>query len=235
MNDIAFTRDAPRWRPIPDLADYGKTVAAMEAHVTTMALAETQEEIWLVEHTPVITAGTSAVQADVLEPERFPIVATGRGGKHTYHGPGQRVVYPMLDLGRRGRDVRRYVHALESWSIEALRLLGVSAFTSPIGTGIWIETDAGLAKIGAIGVRVRRWICYHGLSINVSTDLSHFKAIVPCGIEASAVARLKDIVPDIEMPELDSALLTTLPNMLHSLAGMNGAPMMPLETGSDCS
>ncbi len=199
-------RPAPVWRHESGPVPYPESLARMEAHVEAMAAGAAGEEIWLVEHPPVITAGTSAKPEDLVEPDRFPVLQAGRGGRYTYHGPGQRVVYPMLDLGRRGRDVRRHVEKLERWVILALGDLGIKAFTSDIGTGIWVEGADGLAKIGAIGVRVRRWISFHGLSINVSTDLGHFGAIIPCGISGHGVARIIDINPDATMADLDMAL-----------------------------
>jgi lipoyl(octanoyl) transferase len=218
---------------IARLSLYAETLRAMEAHVDAMACGSVGEAIWLVEHPSTITAGTSAVPQDLLDPTRFPVVATGRGGRHTYHGPGQRVVYPMLDLGVRGRDLRRYVGALETWVIETLGGFGVAAFTCDLGTGIWVETGNGPAKIGAIGVRVRRWISFHGLAINVSTDLTHFDAIVPCGISGNRVARLADLVPDVTFQALDTALLNRLPTLLHSLPGLHHAPIKTLEAGCD--
>ena len=209
----------PEWRVQPGLTPYAEALAEMEAHVAAMAEGRAGERIWLVEHAPVVTAGTSARHADLLDPGRFPVVAAGRGGQFTYHGPGQRVVYPMLNLGARGHDVRRYVHALEQWVVDALAELGVTARTDAAGVGVWTETPAGLAKIGAIGVRVRRWISFHGVSINVSTDLSHYGAIVPCGISALGVTRLADILPHAGMAALDSALQQGVPAFLGRISG----------------
>lgn len=201
----------------PGPTPYEAALATMEAHVAAMAAGEAGERIWLVEHPPVVTAGTSSRVDDLLEPERFPVVPAGRGGRFTYHGPGQRVVYPMLDLGARGHDVRRYVSALEQWVVDALADLGVSARTDEAGVGVWTQTPAGLAKIAAIGVRVRRWISFHGVAINVSTDLSHYGAIVPCGISSLGVTRLADLVPGVTMGDLDSALLRGAPSFLDRL------------------
>jgi lipoyl(octanoyl) transferase len=226
-DDGADGSDLPEWRVTPGLSDYMASVREMEAHVAAMLDGTAQERIWLVEHPPVITAGTSSDEADLKEPGRFPLIETGRGGKLTYHGPGQRVVYPMLDLGQRGRDVRAYVASLEQWAIAALADFGVKAFPHEAGTGIWVQQGSGLAKIGAIGVRVRRWVSFHGLSLNVSTDLSHFSAIVPCGIAAHGVTRLQDLAPGISMADLDDALLRHLPAMLGRLK-----PMHSLVTGS---
>ncbi len=219
----------PEWRVSPGLVAYDHALAEMEAHVDRLARGETEERIWLVEHPPVITAGTSATPAELVDAFRFPVFETGRGGRFTYHGPGQRVVYSMLKLADRGRDVRRYVEGLESWAIAALADFGIRAFPHQAGTGIWIETDDGIAKIGAIGVRVRRWISFHGLAINVATDLSHYETIIPCGISTHGVARLADVVPGVTMADLDAALLRHLPSMLTSLTDCRRSAMKTLE------
>lgn len=238
MNVGSPSLPTPTWRVLPGLSDYAETLVAMEAHVDSMARGTASEEIWLVEHPPVITAGTSTSANDLLHPDRFPVVPTGRGGQFTYHGPGQRVVYPMLDLAKRGRDVRRYVAALEAWAIAALEDMGVSAGISTVGTGIWVSdaVRAGrLAKIGAIGVRVRRWISFHGLALNVSTDLSHFEAIVPCGVVGHGVARLIDLNTECDMAALDRALFNRLPIFLHCLSGKAPLDIKTLEAAGDCS
>jgi lipoyl(octanoyl) transferase len=228
----------PAWRAFPGLSDYAETLVAMESHVNLMANGKAGEEIWLVEHPPVLTAGTSANKASLLQPDRFPIFEAGRGGQFTYHGPGQRVIYPMLDLSRRGRDVRRYVAALEAWAIAALADLGVCAGASTIGTGIWVpRRGAGreLDKIGAIGVRVRRWISFHGMALNVTTDLSHFDAIIPCGIVGHGVTRLADHVDGAEMEAMDRALFNRLSMLLHSLSATSAPCIKTLEAAGDCS
>ena len=224
----------PDWRISPEPVPYAAAIAEMEAHVERLSRGEGSERVWLVEHPPVITAGTSAADDELVDRGRFPVVEAGRGGRFTYHGPGQRVVYPMLNLGGRGRDVRRYVESLEGWAVAALEDLGVRAFLHDAGTGIWVETDAGIAKIGAIGVRVRRWISFHGLAINVTTDLSHYDSIIPCGISTHGVARLADLVPGISMADLDSALLRYFPSMLTSLTGCRTGSIKTLEGGRDC-
>ena len=224
----------PLWRPFPGLSDYAGTVAAMEAHVERMAAGAAAEEIWLVEHPPLLTAGTSADPAELLAPGRFPVHPVGRGGRFTYHGPGQRVVYPMLDLGRRGRDVRRYVAALEAWAVAALSDCGIEAGISEAGTGIWVETAEGLRKIGAIGVRVRRWISFHGLALNVTTDLGHYDAIVPCGIAAFGVTRAADLAPNVTMARVDAALRLNLPVLMHSLSAPEPPRIKTLEAHPDC-
>lgn len=228
----------PAWRVKPGLSDYRETLAAMEAHVDNMSRGLAGEEIWLVEHPPVITAGTSTSAADLLQPDRFPVFETGRGGQFTYHGPGQRVIYPMLDLSARGRDVRRYVAALESWAIAALADLGVAAGTSSAGTGIWVRDPVRperQLKIGAIGVRVRRWVTFHGMALNVSTDLSHYDAIVPCGITLHGVTRLADWNGAAGLSALDCALHNNLPILLHSLSDAESPPTKTLEDARDCS
>jgi lipoyl(octanoyl) transferase len=225
----------PAWKVHEGLSPYAETVVAMEQQVERIALGEAAEEIWLVEHPPTLTAGTSAQAAELLQPERFPVVHSGRGGRFTYHGPGQRVIYPLLDLRLRGRDVRRYVDALEHWAVEALARLGIAAGTSPLGTGIWITRDGRPAKVGAIGVRVRRWISYHGMAINLTTDLGHYDAIVPCGIVGHGVTRVVDHKPTASMACLDAALLATLPQMLHRLSKAGAPDVKTLETARDCS
>ncbi len=224
----------PDWRVEPGLLPYPRALAQMEARVDAIAAGNAPECIWLVEHPPVITAGTRGDPADVRHPGRFPVVTTGRGGQLTYHGPGQRVVYAMLDLGVRGRDVRRLVRGLEGWAIAALSRLGIEAFTSPAGTGIWVLRDGQEAKIGAIGIRVRRWVSFHGLAINVSTDLEHFEAIVPCGIADRGVARVRDFRPDCTLADLDLALRQGLPAFLGSLPSPGAGGTMLLEGAGEC-
>jgi lipoyl(octanoyl) transferase len=201
----------PEWRISSGLTGYADAADAMAAQVERIAAGEGREQLWLLEHPPVITAGTSAQAADLLLPDRFPVIASGRGGQFTYHGPGQRIVYVMIDLSRRGHDVRALVSALEDWAIAALGQLGVEAFTSDAGTGIWVQAGDGIGKIGAIGLRVRRWVSFHGLALNVTTDLSAYQAIIPCGIAAHPVVRLADLLPTITMAGLDAALRETVP------------------------
>jgi lipoyl(octanoyl) transferase len=237
MSNGSATLPDPVWRVLPGQSDYRETLQAMEAHVDRLARGEASEEIWLVEHPPVLTAGTSTNRRDLLQPDRFPVFEAGRGGQFTYHGPGQRVIYPMLNLSLRGRDVRRYVCALEAWAIAALGDLGVSAGISPVGTGIWVidGRDArALKKVGAIGVRVRRWISFHGMALNVSVDLSHYDAIVPCGISQHGVARLADLRDGADMAMLDTALLNRLPVLLHGLSAETPPFIKTLEAVGDC-
>ena len=207
----------PEWRVEPGLTDYGSALEAMEARVEAIRLGEASELIWLVEHPPVYTAGTSAVATDLVDPGRFPVFKTGRGGRYTYHGPGQRVGYVMLDLNRRGRDVRCFVDALEDWLIAALAKFGVTAFKAEGRVGVWTQTPAGEAKIGAIGVRVRRWISYHGFALNVAPDLSHFGGIVPCGLPDYPVTSLAALGLDATLADVDAALHKTLSGFLDRL------------------
>lgn len=212
---------APEWRIESAPVEHGEAVARMEERAAAIAAGDAPELIWLLEHPPVITAGTSADVAELVEPGRFPVARTGRGGRYTYHGPGQRIVYVMLDLGARGRDVRCYVRALENWAIRALADFGVRAFTSEAGVGIWVagaDEHAVEAKIGAIGVRVRRWVTMHGMAINVSTDLSAYDAIVPCGIGDRGVTRLADLSAGMRLADLDAALHRHLPTFLTEVS-----------------
>ena len=208
----------PEWHIEPGLTDYATALAAMEARVEAIRTGAARELIWLVEHPPVYTAGTSAAPDDLVEPERFPVFRTGRGGRYTYHGPGQRVGYVMLDLNARGRDVRCFVDALEDWMIAALARFGVAAFKAEGRVGVWTETPAGEAKIGAIGVRVRRWISYHGFALNVAPDLSHFGGIVPCGLPDYPVTSLAALGIGASLADADAALAATLPAFLARLS-----------------
>jgi lipoyl(octanoyl) transferase len=207
----------PEWRVSPGLTPYDAALAAMEARAAAVAAGEAGELAWLLEHPPVYTAGTSAQPGDLLDP-RFPVVSAGRGGQYTYHGPGQRVGYLVLDLNRRGRDVRCFVHALEGWVIAALAELGVDAFRAPGRVGIWTMDGGREAKIGAIGVRVRRWVTLHGFSLNRDPDLSHFAGIVPCGLPDYPVTSLAALGNPVDMATLDGVLAQTFPPFLHTLS-----------------
>jgi lipoyl(octanoyl) transferase len=199
--------------------DYREAEAAMEARVAAIRAGEAPELLWFLEHPPLYTAGTSAKEADLLAPDRFPVFKTGRGGQYTYHGPGQRVVYAMLDLKTRGEDVRCYVRDLERWAIDALATFGVKGEIRPGRVGIWVERGPGKEdKIGAIGVRVRHWVSFHGLALNVAPDLSHFTGIVPCGITQHGVTSLKDLGKTASMADLDAALI-------HSFEKVFGSPL----------
>ena len=202
------------WRVEPGLTDYPAAVAAMEARVAAIREGRAPELVWLVEHPPLYTAGTSAQDGDLLQPDRFPVYRTGRGGEFTYHGPGQRVVYVMLDLKRRGPDVRRFVSDLEEWIIRALAAFSVEGERREGRVGIWVARGKEREdKIAAIGVRVRRWVTYHGISINVEPDLDHFSGIVPCGISAHGVTSLVDLGLPIGLPDLDAALRAAFPGV----------------------
>jgi len=190
----------------------------MEARTSAIRDGTAPELVWLLEHPPVITGGTSAVEGELLEPDRFPVHRAGRGGRYTYHGPGQRVGYVLLDLEARGRDVRCYVSSLEDWLIGTLGRLGVSARKAPGRIGIWTDDLAGHeAKIGAIGVRVRRWVTLHGFAVNLDPDLTHFDAIVPCGIAEYPVTSLSALQRDATPEKFDAALAAGFPQFLQSL------------------
>lgn len=179
------------WRLSRDAIAYEAAVAEMEERAEAIRLGEKPELIWLLEHPPLYTAGTSAKPADLLDPKRFPVYATGRGGQYTYHGPGQLVAYVLLDLNKRGRDVRGHVHRLEAWAIAALADYGIAGERREGRPGIWVRKPRGEAKIAALGVRIRRWITYHGIAVNVCPDLSHFSGIVPCGIADAGVTSIE--------------------------------------------
>jgi lipoyl(octanoyl) transferase len=202
------------WVICDGLVPYPEAVAEMEAHVAAMAAGEAAERVWMLEHPPLYTAGTSALAQDLLEPGRFPVFKTGRGGQYTYHGPGQRVAYVMLDLNRRGPDLRHYVSLLEDWIIATLARFGVNGERRKDRIGVWVTRPekAPLGnfpaedKIAAIGVRVRRWITFHGISLNVDPDLSHYAGIVPCGQRGYGVTSLADLGIPVSMAEVDVAL-----------------------------
>ena len=207
------------WITAPGLTDYAEAVAFMEARAAAIFEGRADELIWLVEHPPLYTAGTSAQAQDLLQPDRFPVFDAGRGGEYTYHGPGQRVGYVQLDLTRRGRDVRAYVSALEGWVIDALGLLGVEARRAEGRIGIWTDDEHGReAKVGAIGVRVKRWVTMHGFSLNVAPDLTHFGGIVPCGIAEFPVTSLAALGRSTSFAEVDAALAQALPAFLDKLS-----------------
>lgn len=195
------------WRISTDPVPYPQAVDWMEQRVAAIRNAGAADCVWLLEHPPLYTAGTSADAADLLQPDRFPVFASGRGGEYTYHGPGQRVGYVMLDLKPRGQDIRRFVHDLESWVIATLAAFGVSGERREGRVGVWVVRDDGREdKIAAIGVRVRRWVSFHGISINVNPDLDHFSGIVPCGIQEHGVTSLADLGIDASMAEVDAVL-----------------------------
>jgi lipoyl(octanoyl) transferase len=200
----------PEWRIADGLTQYPAALEQMEQRVKAIREENADELVWLVEHPPLYTAGTSAQREDLLSPDRFPVYDAGRGGQYTYHGPGQRVGYVMMDLKRRTADVRCYVHALEDWVIRALDRFNVKGERRADRVGIWVDRGMGREdKIGAIGVRVRRWVTFHGFSLNVEPDLSHFTGIVPCGISQYGVTSLWDLGIHVSMEEVDSALMAT--------------------------
>jgi len=186
---------------------YEDALAQMEARAAAVAAGDAGEQVWLLEHPPLYTAGTSASVADLVDPDRFPVFKAGRGGQYTYHGPGQRVAYLMLDLRTRGRDVRCFVSGVEQLVIETLAEFGVSGERRDGRIGVWVvKPDGSEAKIAAIGIRIRRWVSFHGLSINVSPDLSHFSGIVPCGITDYGVTSLAELGVTASLADVDAAL-----------------------------
>jgi lipoyl(octanoyl) transferase len=215
--------DQIEWRTSEGLVPYDDALAEMEARAAALRDGEAPELVWLLEHPPLFTAGTSADPAELSNPMGFPVFEAGRGGRYTYHGPGQRVGYLMLDLDKRGRDIRRFVHSLEGWMIDALGELEVAARREPGRIGIWTGEGAAEAKIGAIGVRVRRWVTMHGFSINVAPDLSHFGGIVPCGIAEYGVTSLAALGQEDAMDRLDAALKRTFPSFLNTLSDISQA------------
>jgi lipoyl(octanoyl) transferase len=196
------------WTVSDGLVPYQAATAFMERRAADILDGRAGELVWLLEHPPLYTAGTSAKPHDLLQPDRFPVHRSGRGGEYTYHGPGQRVAYLMLDLRRRGRDVRRFVEDLEAWLIAALAEVGVTGAVRDGRVGVWVARDdpPREEKIAALGVRVRRWITFHGISLNVDPDLSHFDGIVPCGQRAHGVCSLRSLGVGAGMDEMDAAL-----------------------------
>lgn len=209
--------DGIEWQVAPGLVPYEAALRDMEARVAAIQAGEASERVWLLEHPPLFTAGTSADPVELMNPQGFPVYEAGRGGRYTYHGPGQRVGYLNLDLGKRGKDIRCFVHQLEGWMINALGTLGISARREEGRIGIWTGQGANEAKIGAIGVRVKRWITLHGFSINVAPDMGHFGGIIPCGIQDYGVTSIQQLGIDAGMAELDAALLDTFEGFLAGL------------------
>jgi lipoyl(octanoyl) transferase len=208
-DDIRLTlksADPVIWEHSDGLVPYPDAMARMDAHVEAIAKGNEPERIWLLEHPPLYTAGTSAHEEDLVERGRFPVFKTGRGGQYTYHGPGQRVAYVMLDLKGRGGDVRAFVAALEQWVIDTLDLFNVKGERREDRVGVWVRRGEREDKIAAIGIRVRHWVTFHGISINVEPDLAHFSGIVPCGIRDHGVTSLVDLGLPVTMADLDAAL-----------------------------
>lgn len=210
--------DDIEWRVSEGLTPYAQALAEMEARALAVREGHAKELVWLLEHPPLFTAGTSADPAELFNPMGFPVFDAGRGGRYTYHGPGQRVGYLVLDLEKRGKDIRHFVHSLEGWMIAALGELGVNARREPGRIGIWTGEGVKEAKIGAIGVRVRRWVTMHGFSINLSPDLSHFGGIVPCGIAEYGVTSLAALGLDASMDVADKALYRTFSLFISNLS-----------------
>lgn len=194
------------WTVGSGLTPYAEALAAMDSRAAAVRSGEARELVWLLEHPPLFTAGTSADPAELINPLGLPVFEAGRGGRYTYHGPGQRVVYLILDLDKRGRDIRRFVHAIEQYMIDTLERLGVAAHRSPGRIGIWVGTGADEAKIGALGLRVKRWVTLHGFALNVDPDLGHFGGIIPCGIREYGVTSLAALGNRAAMAELDCQL-----------------------------
>ena len=217
------------WRIAPGLVSYEEALKTMEERAEAIARGEAQELVWLIEHPPLYTAGTSAQPEDLIQP-RFPVHEAGRGGQYTYHGPGQRIAYVMLDLRRRKQDVRAFVCALEAWLIETLDAFNVRGERRDDRVGVWVARpdkprglDGSMAedKIAALGIRLRRWVTFHGVSLNVEPDLSHFSGIVPCGIAQAhfGVTSLVDLGRPVTMPEVDSALRRAFEGVFGETAG----------------
>jgi len=205
--DFRRADDAPvGWATSTALVDYPAAVAAMEARAAAIAEGRAGELVWLLEHPPLYTAGVSAKPGDLIDPDRFPVFQSGRGGQFTYHGPGQRVAYVMLDLTRRRRDVRAFVEALEAWLIGALARLEVTGEIRPGRVGVWVARPGREDKIAAVGVKLRRWASFHGVALNVAPDLEHFSGIVPCGVAAHGVTSLAELGAPATMAAMDAAL-----------------------------
>lgn len=225
------------WIISPGLTDYEMAERWMEQRAQSIAAGSAAECIWLVEHPPLYTAGTSAKPRDLTDPDRFPVYASMRGGQYTYHGPGQRVAYVLLDVAARGRDVRRFVQNLETWVINTLAEFNITGHIRAGRVGVWVEREekplrasGSLAedKIAAIGIRLRKWVSFHGISINLDPDLEHFSGIVPCGISEHGVTSLVDLGLPVTMDDLDVALRATFPTVFKG--DVVDAPWTPLAT-----
>jgi lipoyl(octanoyl) transferase len=220
MDEIAGVE----WRVTAGLTPYEDALAEMERRAAAVRAGDAPELVWLLEHPPLFTAGTSAAEEELINPMHFPVHEAGRGGRYTYHGPGQRVGYLMLDLERRGRDIRCFVHALEGWLIASLANLGVEARRETGRIGLWVGRGESEAKIAAIGVRVKRWVTLHGFSVNVAPDLSHFSGIVPCGISEYGVTSLEALGLSADLAALDSALAANFRGFLAELRCRDKVP-----------
>jgi lipoyl(octanoyl) transferase len=205
------------WRVSEGQVPYAEALTFMEQRAAAIRDGAERECVWLLEHPPLFTAGTSADPAELSNPLGFPVFDAGRGGRYTYHGPGQRVGYVMLDLEKRGKDIRCFVHSLEQWMIDALGQLGVNAHRAEGRIGIWVGDGPAEAKIGALGVRVKRWVTLHGFAINVAPDLTHFGGIVPCGIAEYGVTSLAELGKQIPLTGVDAALKSNFSSFLNGL------------------
>jgi len=212
------------WRISDALVPYPEALDFMKARARAIADGQASELVWLVEHPPLYTAGTSAKQADLLSPNRFPVYEAGRGGQYTYHGPGQRVAYVMLDLRQRGRDIRAFVQGLEQWIIDTLGAYNISGEKRDDRIGVWVQRpERGIGsedKIAAIGVRVSRWVSFHGISLNIAPDLSHYEGIVPCGISDHGVTSFEDLGHLVSIEEVDTMLQQTFVNQFGPVQSM---------------
>lgn len=220
------------WLTSPEAIGYEIALAIMDARVAAILAGEAAELVWLLEHPPLYTAGTSARPQDLLAPGRFPVHMTGRGGKHTYHGPGQRIAYVMLDARRRAGDVRAFVSLLEAWIIEALHGLGVAAVTRPERVGVWVPRPERGAlvedKIAAVGIRLRRWISLHGVSLNVAPNLEHYSGIVPCGLSEHGVTSLADLGRVVRMEQVDLALALAFAKRIGAVRPIASIPELTM-------
>ena len=209
--------DDIEWRVTDGQVPYEEALSFMNQRAAAIREGAERECVWLLEHPPLFTAGTSADPAELINPQHFPVYEAGRGGRYTYHGPGQRVGYVMLDLERRGKDIRCFVHSLEAWMIDALGQLGVNAHRAAGRIGIWVGDGPDEAKIGALGVRVKRWVTLHGFAINVAPDLAHFGGIVPCGISEYGVTSLAELGKQMPLKRVDAALKGSFLSFLNGL------------------
>ena len=209
--------DDIEWKVSDAPVPYEEARRFMEERAAAIRAGAAKECIWLLEHPPLFTAGTSADPSELTNPEHLPVYEAGRGGRYTYHGPGQRVGYVMLDLEKRGKDIRCFVHSLEGWMIKALGELGIDAHRAAGRIGIWVGEGAAEAKIGALGVRVKRWVTLHGFAINVAPDLSHFRGIIPCGIAEFGVTSLAELGKQMPLTRVDAALKGSFLPFLKSL------------------
>ncbi len=207
--------DAITWRTSRELVPYSDAVAFMEQRVDAIVRGDSGECVWLLQHPPLYTAGSSADPAELVDPGRLPVFPSGRGGRYTWHGPGQRIAYVMLDLSRRRKDLRAFVNALEIWMIDSLAEFGVRPGVRAGRTGVWVQSAGQDAKIAAIGVRIRRWVTFHGVALNVAPDLSHYAGIVPCGIADAGVTSLAALGVDVTMDEVDEVLRATFAGSLE--------------------